>query len=82
MKPEHAATMSKQVAFTSPSLVCTRQEEAGRGVSGVMVARTSRSISSGFAPAFSIAWRPAAAAMSETFSPSAAMRRERMPVRG
>ena len=82
MKPEQAATMSKHVALTRPSLVWTRQEEAGSGVSGVMVARTSRSISSGFAPAFASAWRPAAAAMSETFSAAAAMWRERMPVRG
>ena len=41
-------------------------------MSGVVVAQTMRSISSMVRPAFSIARRPAAAARSEVFSPSAA----------
>ena len=82
MKPEQAADTSKHVAPESPSFVWTRHAVAGSGESGEIVARTSSSTSSGATPAAARALRPAAAAMSDVFSPSPAMWRERMPVRG
>src|SRR6476660_5089420 len=54
---------------------------AGKVWSGVEVARTMRSISSGFRPASSSAARAAAVPMVEVSSPLAAIRRSLMPVR-
>ena len=54
---------------------------AGKGMSGVMVARMMRSISSGFTPAFCMARVAAWAARSEVYSSLAATRRARIPVR-
>ena len=58
-----------------PNFCCTTAAVAGKVMSGVVVATTIRSTSAISMPAFSIALRPAAAARSEVFSPSAAMSR-------
>jgi hypothetical protein len=50
-------------------------------LSGVEVASTTRSIDCASTPAAASAARAAASAMSDVVSPSAAMRRSRMPVR-
>ena len=80
-KPEQAAEMSKQAAFTAPILVWTKQAVLGKNISGVQVAQMIRSISSGLMPAFSIAAWAARAASSLVGCSGPAMRRSRMPVR-
>ena len=79
--PEQAAEMSMHAALRAPSLRWTRQAVAGKIMSGDAVATRIRSTSAAATPAFCRAANPAAEAMSLVCSPSAAMRRSRMPVR-
>ena len=46
MNPEHAALISKAIAFFAPISFCTRQATEGVNISGVIVATTIKSISS------------------------------------
>ena len=73
--------MSKAAALCAPIFSCTRQAVAGKGMSGVMVARMIKSTSAGSTFARSRARFAAKVAMSEVYSSSAAMRRSLMPVR-
>src|SRR5664280_3341131 len=79
--PEHAAAMSKHVAFLMPSAGWMIADVAGIGCSTVAVASTSSSISSGSTPASAIARLPASTAIVATLSPSLTTWRSRMPVR-
>ena len=73
MKPEHAADISKAVAFTAFRLFCTRQAVDGNGKSGVTVATIRRSISSGPIPAICRAFSAAFVANIEVYSFSEAI---------
>ena len=80
-KPAHTACTSKAMPPVMPSLACTLVAVAGKVLSGVDVASTSRSRESAPMPAASSAARLAAQARSEVSWSSAATWRWRMPVR-
>jgi len=73
--------MSNAGMFSAPIFCWTLTAVAGMGLSPVTVPTMIMSRSDALRPADSRAARAAAAAMSLVFSPSAAMRRSRMPVR-
>ena len=77
MKPLHAAFTSIAAQF-KPSSFATIGAEAGHSRSGVVVARTKKSMSPTSSPASAMAFRPAMTP-SETAEPP--IRRSRMPVR-
>ena len=81
MKPEQTACTSKAAPCVMPSPACTVVAVAGNVSSGVVVQHDHEIDSPASMPA---PWRGACSApdaRSEVFSPSAAMRRSRMPVR-
>ena len=80
-KPEHTACRSKAAPWLMPRPAWTETAAAGKVLSGVDVASTIRSIDCASTPAAASASRAAAIAMSDVFSPSAAIWRSRMPVR-
>src|SRR5690606_32014355 len=66
IKPEQAAVMSKETAWSQLSLASSQFEPAGQWVSGVIVARIMRSISAALTPAISMARSHAIFDRSET----------------
>ncbi len=79
--PAQTAWMSKAKPCVMPRPACTMVAVAGNVRSGVDVARTMASMSSGSSPASSSAARPARIARSEVYCPSAAKCRRSMPER-
>ena len=81
MKPLHTACTSKAAPRSMPRPAWMRVAVAGKVSSGVEVAQTIRSRSSGARPALSSAACAARRPMCEVNSSSAAIRRSRIPVR-
>ncbi|OPY05938.1 MAG: hypothetical protein A4E61_00129 [Syntrophorhabdus sp. PtaB.Bin184] len=80
-KPEHAAVTSKETAFVQPSFASSQFDPAGQWVSGVMVARTIRSMSEAVTPATSIALSQATLHRSDVVWSFSAILRSLIPVR-
>ena len=80
MKPLHTAITSKAPAFTAPSLCWTIAAVLLMGTSGLLVASTTRSRSSGSTPASFSAGAAAFTAKSLVQSLSSAILRSLMPV--
>ncbi len=79
MNPEQLAFTSMAPALEAPSLAWTYEAEAGIKDSGVQVALTIRSMSSGSSPAAAMARRAAISAMS--VAGTCEMRRSLIPLR-